>query len=77
MKFSGGGAAPVQTLNDKQVISVNQYLSTGECSDSNILQLIKWASTLEQAKQVNMLQKEYLNKVERCKSHAGKSKDAL
>ena len=52
-KFSGS-VAPVQTLSDKQVISVNQYLSTEECSDSNILQLIIWASILEQAKQVNV-----------------------
>ena len=36
-KFSGSDA-PVQTLSDKQVISVNQYLSIEECSDTNILQ---------------------------------------
>ena len=36
-KFSGS-VAPVQTLSDKQVISVNQYLSIEECSDTNILQ---------------------------------------
>ena len=60
MKLSGG---------DKQVISVNQYLSTEECSDSNILQMFKWASTSEQAKQVNMLKTEV-------QSHADKNKDA-
>ena len=32
VKLSGGG---------KQVISVNQYFSTEECSDSNILQIFK------------------------------------
>ena len=40
-KFSGSDAS-VQTLSDKKVISVNQYLSTEECSDSNILQLFQW-----------------------------------
>lgn len=71
VKFSGG-AAPVQTVSDKHVTCVNQYLSTQECS--NILQLIMWAGILEQAKQVNMLQKEYPDKVERCKVMLAKAK---
>ena len=34
VNFSGG-AAPVQTLSDKHIISVNQYLTTDEFSDGN------------------------------------------
>lgn len=73
MNFSGG-AAPVQTLSDKQVISVNQYFTTDEFSDGNTLELFKWASTSKQAKEVNKLQKEYLDKVQSCKVMLVKAK---
>ena len=48
-KFSGI-VASVQTLSDKQVISVNQYLPTEECSDSNILQLFQSPGQAHQSK---------------------------
>ena len=43
VNFSGG-AAPVDTISDKQVISVNQLFTTEEFNDGNTLEMFKWAS---------------------------------
>ena len=59
VNFSGG-AAPVNTISDKQVISVNQLFTTEEFNDGNTLEMFKWASTLKQAKDVNKL-KDYIH----------------
>ena len=57
---SSGGAAHVDTITDKQVISVNQFFTTEELNDGNTLEMFKWASTLKQAKDVNKL-KDYIH----------------
>ena len=36
-----GGAAPVETLSDKQIVSVNGYLTSDEFSYKNVLKLMK------------------------------------
>ena len=43
VNFSGG-AAPVDTISAKQVISVNQLFTTEESNDGNTLEMFKWAS---------------------------------
>ena len=53
-----GGAAPMDAIRDKQVISVNQLFTTEEFNDGNTLEMFKWASTSKQAKDVNMLKKD-------------------
>ena len=56
VKFSGG-SAPVETLSDKQVVSVNGYLLTEDFDDANNTHtLFKWARTSAQAKEANRLQ---------------------
>ena len=58
-----GGAAPVETLSDKQILSVNGYLTSDEFSTKDLLKLMKWASTSKQATEMVRLQEEYLQKV--------------
>ena len=49
VKFSGG-AAPVKTLSNKQVISVNKYLCTKDFStDEKILEHFTWERTSKEA----------------------------
>ena len=55
-----GGAAPVETLSDKQIVSVNGYLTSDEFSTKDFLKLMKWAST---TKEMVSLQEEHLQKV--------------
>ena len=58
-----GGAAPVETLSDKHILSVNGYLTSDEFSTKDLLKLMKWASTSKQATEMVRLQEEYLQKV--------------
>ena len=55
-----GGAAPVETLSDKHILSVNGYLTSDEFSTKDLLKLMKWASTSKQATEMVWLQDEYL-----------------
>ena len=63
VNFSGG-AAPVDTISDKQVISVNQLFTTEEFNDGNTLE-----NDVQMGKQdndVNKLKKDYMEKVPKC-----------
>ena len=52
------GAAPIETLSDKQIVSANGYLTSDEFSTKDLLKLMKWASTSKQATQMVRLQDE-------------------
>ena len=54
------GAAPIETLSDKQIVSANGNLRSDEFSTKDLLKLMKWASTSKQATEMVWLQDEYL-----------------
>ena len=56
----------MDTISDKQVISVNQFFTTEELNDGNTLEMFKWASTSKQVKDVNKLKKHYMEKAQKC-----------
>ena len=58
-----GGSAPINTISDKQVVSVNNYFSTDEFKSENKKELFQWARNSEEAKEVNKLQDEFLENV--------------
>ena len=63
VKFCGG-SMPINTISDMQNISANKYLLTNEFDDpKNVDELFKWARTSDEAKKVNEMEKEFLNKV--------------
>ena len=66
-----GGAASLDTISDKQIVSYNKYLLTIKESAEKEF---KWARTSDQAKSALALQKEFLNLVQITKSLAMESK---
>ena len=63
VRFSGG-AAPVNTISDKQVISVNKFLLTEEMKDDDhASKMFLWARTSDEAKLADNLQKEFFSRV--------------
>ena len=56
----------MDTISDKQVISVNQLFTTEEFNDGNTLEMFKCASTSKQVKDVNKLKKDYMEKAQKC-----------
>ena len=73
VKFSGG-AAPVDTISDKQIVAVNKYLVCNDLHLDRIEEEFKWARTSEEAKKVLKIQKEFLAQVKLTKSLSLKAK---
>ena len=63
VKFCGG-AAPVNTISDKQVVSVNKFLLTDEMTDEeHANKMFLWARTCKEAKEAENIQKEFFARV--------------
>ena len=77
VKFSGG-AAPLKTLSNKQVVSVNKYLMTEDFNDDqDTLALFRWARNSTEAKQATQMEEEFLQKVKATKAMSQKSKEMV
>ena len=75
VKFSGG-AAPLKTLSNKQVVSVNKYLMTEDFNDDkDTLALFRWARNSTEAKEAVKMEEEFLQKVKATKALSQKSKE--
>ena len=59
-------------VSDKQVTSVNWYLTTDDFSDDSTIELFKWATTSKQAKE-----KDFPYKVQACKIMLVKTKQLV
>ena len=75
VKFSGG-AAPLDTLSDKQIVSVNKYLTSTDFDNEGAGELFKWARTSEEAKLAIGLQQDFLAQVKITKTLAAAAKKA-
>lgn len=59
-----GGNMPLNTLSDLQVVSYNRYLESEEMKDpQNLANQYKWARKSKEAKAVDALEQEFLEKV--------------
>ena len=75
VKFSGG-SAPIETLSDKQIVATNKYLLQSQLDDTQVCkEEFKWANNSKEAKDVNQLQKEYLEQVKATHNHVLKAKE--
>ena len=75
VKFSGG-AATLDTLSDKQIVSVNKYLNSSEFDNGGAEEMFKWARTSEEAKKAMELQKDFLSHVKITKALAVSARKA-
>ena len=76
VRFSGG-AAPITTISDKQVVSKNKFLLSSSLDGEGAGELFKWARTSAEAKKAMELQKIFLEKVKMTKHMAMKSKEII
>ena len=73
VKFSGG-AAPIDTISDKQIVAVNKYLVCNDLHLDRIEEEFKWARTSEEAKKALKIQQDFLAQVKLTKSLSLKAK---
>ena len=74
VRFSGG-AAPIETISDKQVVSKNKFLLSHVFDGEGAGELFKWARTSAEAKKAMEMQDMFMQRVRLTKHMALKSKE--
>ena len=69
---------PINTISDMQVVSYNKYLVSENMKDpARVEEEFKWARTAPEAKLVNKMESDFLERVKMVKKQALRAKETM